>query len=142
MTLLPCKYYCGIDLYARKMYVCVLNQQGNVQVHKNIDTDPALFLDLISPYQDGSFVSFFTFFRSIGDFYFLTTGGHIDVGPNRLSVQYPVNSTDDTITHLFRHAATTPFRSQYFPNTVCTFYDPITNESGPFMVVRCQHSVF
>lgn len=23
------KYYCGIDLRARKMYVCVLHQQGN-----------------------------------------------------------------------------------------------------------------
>jgi transposase len=46
------KYYCGIDLHARKMYVCVLNQQGNVQVHKNIDTDPELFLELISPYQE------------------------------------------------------------------------------------------
>lgn len=44
------KYYCGIDLHARKMYVCVLNQQGNVQLHKNIDTDPELFLDLIAPY--------------------------------------------------------------------------------------------
>lgn len=43
------KYYCGIDLHARKMYVCVVNQQGKVQVHQNIDTDPALFLELISP---------------------------------------------------------------------------------------------
>ena len=46
------KYYCGIDLHARKMYVCVLNQQGTVQLHKNIDTDPALFLELIAPYQE------------------------------------------------------------------------------------------
>ncbi|MDD3813490.1 MAG: transposase [Desulfocapsaceae bacterium] len=41
-----------MDLHARKMYVCVLNQQGNVQVHKNIDTNPELYLDLISPYQE------------------------------------------------------------------------------------------
>jgi transposase len=46
------KYYCGIDLHARKMYVCVLNQQGAVQLHKNIDTDPTLFLELIAPYQE------------------------------------------------------------------------------------------
>lgn len=44
------KYYCGIDLHARKMYVCVLNQAGEVVLHKNIRTDPEQFLNIISPY--------------------------------------------------------------------------------------------
>lgn len=46
------KYYCGIDLHARKMYVCILNYRGDVKVHHNIKTDPALFLELIQPYMD------------------------------------------------------------------------------------------
>jgi len=33
------KFYCGIDLHARKMYVCILNQKGKVMVHTNIKTD-------------------------------------------------------------------------------------------------------
>ena len=44
------KYYCGIDLHARKMYVCILDQKGKTKVHKNINTDPELFFELIFPY--------------------------------------------------------------------------------------------
>ena len=44
------KYYCGIDLHARKMYVCVLTCEGKVVVHENIKTDPEQFLKLIRPY--------------------------------------------------------------------------------------------
>ena len=46
------KYYCGIDLHARKMYVCILNQAGKTKVHKNIDTDPQAFFELIFPFLD------------------------------------------------------------------------------------------
>ena len=42
------KYYCGIDLHARKMYVCIVDQKGKTKVHQNIKTDPDLFLKLIS----------------------------------------------------------------------------------------------
>lgn len=45
------KYYCGIDLHARKMYVCIINQKGKVRIHENIKTDPDLFLKLISPFK-------------------------------------------------------------------------------------------
>jgi transposase len=44
------KYYCGIDLHARKMYVCIIDQKGKVQVHKNIKTDPELFFELVFPF--------------------------------------------------------------------------------------------
>jgi transposase len=44
------QYYCGIDLHARKMYVCILDQKGKTMVHENIKTDPELFFQLISPY--------------------------------------------------------------------------------------------
>ncbi len=32
------KYYCGIDLHARKMYVCIVDQKGKVMVHENINS--------------------------------------------------------------------------------------------------------
>jgi transposase len=44
------KFYCGIDLHARKMYVCILNDKGEVMVHKNIKTDPEPLMDLIAPF--------------------------------------------------------------------------------------------
>ena len=34
------KYYCGIDLHAKKMYICVMNQMGKIIIHQNVDTDP------------------------------------------------------------------------------------------------------
>jgi len=44
------KFYCGIDLHARKMYVCMLNNSGKIVLHKNIKTDPEIFFELIFPY--------------------------------------------------------------------------------------------
>jgi transposase len=46
------KYYCGIDLHARKMYVCILDKKGKTHVHQNIKTDPELLFELIFPYID------------------------------------------------------------------------------------------
>jgi transposase len=44
------KYYCGIDLHARKMYVCVLDQKGKTRLHQNFKTDPEILFDLIFPF--------------------------------------------------------------------------------------------
>jgi transposase len=44
------KFYCGIDLHARKMYVCIIDQKGKTRVHQNITTDPELLFDIIFPY--------------------------------------------------------------------------------------------
>ena len=46
------KYYCGVDLHARKMFVCILNAKGKVVVHQNINTNPELFFELKFPYLD------------------------------------------------------------------------------------------
>lgn len=46
------RFYCGIDLHARSMYVCVLDHEGNVLVSKNIATAPEPFLELIAPYRE------------------------------------------------------------------------------------------
>lgn len=44
------KYYCGIDLHTRNMYICIVNQQGEILVHKNIKTNPDTLFKIISPY--------------------------------------------------------------------------------------------
>ncbi len=46
------KQYCGIDLHARSMYVCILDQAGMKLVHKNLPTTPEAFLRVIAPYRD------------------------------------------------------------------------------------------
>ena len=45
-------HYCGIDLHARTMYVCIISQDGTVVVEKNIRARPGPFLELIAPYRD------------------------------------------------------------------------------------------
>lgn len=47
------QFYCGIDLHAGAMYVCILDSTGEVVVHKNIPTRPKSFLKLIKSYRDG-----------------------------------------------------------------------------------------
>ena len=39
------QYYCGIDLHARKMYVCIFNNLGKIVLHKNIKTNPEKFFE-------------------------------------------------------------------------------------------------
>jgi transposase len=46
------KFYFGIDLHAKKMYICILDQTGEIRLHQNIKTDWGLFLNLIKPFQD------------------------------------------------------------------------------------------
>lgn len=46
------KHYCGIDLHARTMYLCILDQAGKVLLHQSIRCHPDLFLRTITPYRD------------------------------------------------------------------------------------------
>jgi hypothetical protein len=46
------KHYCGIDLHARAMYLCILDQHGTKLVHKNLPTTPDAFLRLVAPYRE------------------------------------------------------------------------------------------
>src|SRR4030095_14230686 len=50
-------FYCGIDLHARTMYVCILAQSGEVLVHRNMKTDPDTFLYVVAPYRQGMVVA-------------------------------------------------------------------------------------
>ena len=44
--------YGGIDLHARTMYVCILNQAGDILVHPNMKSSPDALLRTIAPYRD------------------------------------------------------------------------------------------
>jgi transposase len=46
------KHYCGIDLHARTMYVCVLSQEGVVLLHRNLVCNPQVFLSAIAPFRE------------------------------------------------------------------------------------------
>ncbi len=46
------KHYCGIDLHAKAMSVCILDQNGTKLGHKNLPTTPAAFLRVIAPYRE------------------------------------------------------------------------------------------
>ena len=46
------KFYCGIDLHAKSMYACVINQEGEIVVHRDIRTNPEVFLKTIAPYRE------------------------------------------------------------------------------------------
>ncbi|GBE05910.1 transposase IS116/IS110/IS902 family protein [bacterium BMS3Abin10] len=41
------KYYCGVDLHARSLYVCIIDQKGEIVKHKNIDATREAFLKII-----------------------------------------------------------------------------------------------
>ncbi len=43
-------YYCGIDLHARSLYVCITDQAGNTCLHKEISADPDKLQELLEPY--------------------------------------------------------------------------------------------
>lgn len=45
------QYTCGIDLHARSLYVCILDDTGETVVHKQIKASPDALLKLIKPYQ-------------------------------------------------------------------------------------------
>ena len=46
------RYFCGVDLHARSMYVCVLDQAGETLVHCNLKACPEEFLRTLAPYRD------------------------------------------------------------------------------------------
>ena len=51
------RFYCGVDLHARTMCVCILDADGKVLVHEDIANVAKLFLKLIAPYRAGVVVS-------------------------------------------------------------------------------------
>jgi len=48
----PRRYYCGIDLHARSLYVCILDDSGKICIHKEIKASPDALLNLVAPFLD------------------------------------------------------------------------------------------
>jgi len=46
------KHYCGIDLHARSMYVCIIDAGGELLLHRNMPTTPEAFLKAVAPYRE------------------------------------------------------------------------------------------
>lgn len=44
-------YYCGIDLHARTMFICVLDIDGKIVFHNNWPCNPESFLEAIAPFR-------------------------------------------------------------------------------------------
>ena len=44
-------FYCGIDLHARSMYLCILDRNGKTVLHHNMTAAPEPFLAAIAPFR-------------------------------------------------------------------------------------------
>ena len=44
-------FYCGIDLHARWMYVCILSQEGEIVYRENLPAGPEALLKAVAPYR-------------------------------------------------------------------------------------------
>jgi predicted NBD/HSP70 family sugar kinase len=53
----PHTTYCGIDLHARTMYVCIVNRDGEIMLHRNMQTTPDTSLQAIAPYREALVVA-------------------------------------------------------------------------------------
>jgi hypothetical protein len=47
------RFYCGVDLHARTMHVCVLDHDGNVVCDQNLACRPEAFLRAVAPFREG-----------------------------------------------------------------------------------------
>jgi len=45
------QFYCGIDLHARSMYVCIMNHEGEILKHRNMATTADELVKVIEPYR-------------------------------------------------------------------------------------------
>ena len=44
-------FYCGIDLHAKNIYICIMNKEREILVHRQIrNNSTALFLKILQPY--------------------------------------------------------------------------------------------
>ncbi len=51
------QYYCGIDLHARSIYLCIMDQAGEILLHRNMRANPNSFLKAVAPYREDLVVS-------------------------------------------------------------------------------------
>ena len=48
----PAPYYCGVDLHTKRMYLCILDHEGNKRLHRNVRAKPHDFLSAIEGFRD------------------------------------------------------------------------------------------
>lgn len=46
------QFYCGVDLHARILHLCILDQAGKIRFHDCIKAKPGEFLNAVSPFRD------------------------------------------------------------------------------------------
>ena len=51
------RFYCGIDLHARTLSVCILDTDGTTVFHDTVGASPAAFLKAVQPFRDGLVVA-------------------------------------------------------------------------------------
>src|SRR5262245_56190665 len=51
------QFYCGIDLHARTMYVCILHHDGEILVHRDMQASPETFVKVMAPYREDMVVA-------------------------------------------------------------------------------------
>jgi transposase len=44
------QYYCGIDLHTKTMYICIIDQSGDIVLHQNNPVDSGMLKMIIKPY--------------------------------------------------------------------------------------------
>lgn len=65
-------YYCGIDLHARSMYVCIMDRTGNVLFHRELRNEFSLLLAALEPYRPQVVIGV----ESTFNWYWLADGCH------------------------------------------------------------------
>jgi hypothetical protein len=76
------RHYCGIDLHARTMYLCILSHDGEILLERSLACDPKLFLRTIEPYREDLVVAV----ECIFTWYWLTTSGPSGTTGHRASI--------------------------------------------------------
>jgi Transposase len=51
------RFWCGVDLHARTMYICILSASGETLLHKSVKANPQAFLRAVKPFRKGLVVS-------------------------------------------------------------------------------------
>ena len=46
------RHYCGVDLHTKRMYLCILDHEGNKLLHRNVRAKPHDFLSAIDDFRD------------------------------------------------------------------------------------------
>src|SRR5262245_52565764 len=47
------RFYCGVDLHARTLSLCILDRDGTIVLHQTLAAGPDAFLTAVAPFRDG-----------------------------------------------------------------------------------------